>query len=127
MHVELLSQPADHRLRVRLPIQAHRSFTQLVGGLLRGRHDDFLPRFTRSNLVWKSPANRGRLKYQAPGQQELFTAYRYHAVFTDSPFILAQAEAHHRGHAVIEQVNADLINGPLAHLPSGRFAATPPG
>lgn len=53
----------------------------------------------------------------------MFAAYRYHAVFTDSPFILTQAETHHRGHAVIEQVNADLINGPLAHLPSGRFPA----
>jgi hypothetical protein len=60
---------------------------------------------------------------QVCGQEELFAAYRYHAVFTDSPFILVQAEAQHRGHAVIEQVNADLINGPLAHLPSGRFAA----
>jgi len=60
---------------------------------------------------------------QAPGQGELFDQYRYHAVFTDSPFLLEQAEAQHRGHAVIEQVNADLIDGPLAHLPSGRFAA----
>lgn len=60
---------------------------------------------------------------QMPGQAELFATYRYHAVFTDSPFILVQAKAHHRGHAIIEQVNADLINGPLAHLPSGRFAA----
>jgi Transposase DDE domain group 1 len=57
------------------------------------------------------------------GQGELFTCWRYHAVFTDSPFVLAQAEAQHRGHAVIEQVNADLIDGPLAHLPSGRFNA----
>jgi hypothetical protein len=57
------------------------------------------------------------------GQGEVFTQYRYHAVFTDSPFILEQAEAQHRGHAVIEQVNADLIDGPLAHLPSGRFGA----
>jgi hypothetical protein len=60
---------------------------------------------------------------QVPGQGELFDQYRYHAVFTDSPFVLEQAESQHRGHAVIEQVNADLINGPLAHLPSGRFAA----
>jgi hypothetical protein len=60
---------------------------------------------------------------QIPGQNELFTQYRYHAVFTDSPFVLEQAEAQHRGHAVIEQVNADLIDGPLAHLPSGRFSA----
>ena len=49
--------------------------------------------------------------------------WRYHAAFTDSPFILTQAEAHHRGHAVIEQVFAELIDGPLAHLPSGRFDA----
>jgi hypothetical protein len=60
---------------------------------------------------------------QHPGQAELFAQYRYHAVFTDSPYVLEQAEAHHRGHAVIEQVNADLIDGPLKHLPSGRFAA----
>ena len=60
---------------------------------------------------------------QAPDQGELFTQYRYHAVFTDSPFVLEPAESRHRGHAVIEQVNADLINGPLAHLPSGRFNA----
>jgi hypothetical protein len=57
------------------------------------------------------------------GQGELFPTWRYFAVFTDSPFILVQAESQHRGHAVIEQVNADLIDGPLAHLPSGHFAA----
>ncbi|MEO3781620.1 IS1380 family transposase [Micromonospora sp. B11E3] len=60
---------------------------------------------------------------QIPGQDELLPTYRYHAVFTDSPFTLIQAEAQHRGHAIIEQVNADLIAGPLAHLPSGRFSA----
>ena len=57
------------------------------------------------------------------GQGELFTAWRYHAAFTDSSFILEQAEAQHRGHAVIEQVFAELIDGPLAHLPSGDFNA----
>ena len=60
---------------------------------------------------------------QHPGQGELITGYRYHAVFTDSPFTLVQAESQHRGHAIIEQVNADLIAGPLAHLPSGHFGA----
>jgi hypothetical protein len=44
-------------------------------------------------------------------------------VFTDSTLELVQAESYHRGHAVIEQVNADLKNGPLAHLPSASFAA----
>jgi hypothetical protein len=57
----------------------------------------------------------------AQGQGELFATYRYHAVFTDSPFHLVQAESQHRGHAVIEQVFADLIDGPLAHLPSAQF------
>jgi hypothetical protein len=59
----------------------------------------------------------------APGQTELAPAWRYHAVFTDSPFPTLDAEADHRNHAIIEQLNAELIDGPLAHLPSGSFAA----
>ena len=42
------------------------------------------------------------------GQGELFAAYRYHACFTDSPLSMLDAEAAHRGHAIIEQVIADL-------------------
>ncbi len=57
------------------------------------------------------------------GQDELFDCWRYHAVFTDSPFVLIQAEAQHRDHALVEQVFADLTSGPLAHLPSGSFPA----
>jgi hypothetical protein len=56
-------------------------------------------------------------------QSELFTAYRCHAVFTDSPLPMLEAERAHRAHAIIEQVIADLKNGPLAHLPSGHFWA----
>jgi hypothetical protein len=59
----------------------------------------------------------------ADGQDELFATWRYHAVFTDSPYTLVQAEEQHRDHAIVEQVNADLIDGPLAHLPSGVFTA----
>ena len=59
----------------------------------------------------------------ARGQGELFPAWRYHAVFTDSPFVMLQAEGDHRDHAVVEQVFADWTSGPLAHLPSGHFAA----
>jgi hypothetical protein len=62
-------------------------------------------------------------KKAATGQGELFTAWRYHAVFTDSPFVMLQAEEHHRGHAQAEQVFADWTDGPLAHLPSGSFPA----
>jgi hypothetical protein len=57
------------------------------------------------------------------GQDELFPVWRYHAVFTDSPFATIQAEEHHRDHAQVEQVFADLASGPLAHLPSGSFPA----
>jgi Transposase DDE domain group 1 len=58
-----------------------------------------------------------------PGQNELFPAWRYHAFLTDTTLSTADADRTHRGHAVIEQTFADLIDGPLAHLPSGRFPA----
>jgi hypothetical protein len=57
------------------------------------------------------------------GQGELFTTYRFHAVFTDSPLPLVDAESAHRQHAIVEQVIADLKDSALAHLPSGVFAA----
>jgi hypothetical protein len=56
-------------------------------------------------------------------QGELFAAYRYHAIFTDSPMSMLDAEAAHRDHAIIEQVIADLKHSALAHLPSGNFQA----
>lgn len=56
-------------------------------------------------------------------QGELFTAWRYHAFVTDSTVELVQAEKQHREHAIIEQVNADLKDSALAHLPSGSFTA----
>ncbi|MFD8933267.1 hypothetical protein [Streptomyces mirabilis] len=57
------------------------------------------------------------------GQAELFGAWRHHVIFTDSPFVLAQAEPMHREHAQVEQVFADLEDSALAHLPSGKFTA----
>jgi hypothetical protein len=62
-------------------------------------------------------------KQAADGQDELFAVWRHHAVFTDSPFELIQAEGQHRDHAVVEQVFADITSGPLAHMPSGVFTA----
>jgi hypothetical protein len=59
----------------------------------------------------------------AQGQGELFTTWRYHPVFTDSPFPMLEAELDHRRHAVVEQAIADGKSGPLAHLPSGDFQA----
>jgi Transposase DDE domain group 1 len=66
---------------------------------------------------------RDQNRTASEGQDELFPVWRYHPVFTDSPFQLAQAEAQHRDHAVVEQVFADWTDGPMAHLPSGHFAA----
>ncbi len=56
-------------------------------------------------------------------QGELFRVWRHHAIFTDSPLPMLDAEADHRRHSIIEQVVADLKDGQLAHLPSGDFAA----
>ena len=66
---------------------------------------------------------RDQNKKAETGQDELFPVWRYHAVFTDSPFELIQAEGQHRDHAIVEQVFADVTSGPLAHMPSGVFAA----
>jgi hypothetical protein len=69
----------------------------------------------------RAPRPRPEPDHQvANAQGELFPAWRHHAVFTDSPLTMLQAEA---DHAIIEQVIADLKNGPLAHLPSGRYNA----
>lgn len=57
------------------------------------------------------------------GQGELFTAWRFHAAFTDSTLSPADAEKDHRRHAIVEQVIAELKIGPFAHAPSGNFQA----
>jgi Transposase DDE domain group 1 len=81
--------------------------------------DDDNPSRSRSELIvrWVKDKN------VAPHQGELFTAWRYHAFITDSTLHLVTAEKQHREHAIIEQVNADLKDSALAHLPSGSFSA----
>jgi Transposase DDE domain group 1 len=53
----------------------------------------------------------------------LFPVWRYHPFFTNSTETTPDADITHRRHAIIETVFADLIAGPLAHIPSGRFGA----
>ena len=63
---------------------------------------------------------------KSAGQRTLFDAHRFHAFFTttDSGVLdTVVADRVHRGHAIIEQVNADLKDSALAHLPSGHFSA----
>jgi hypothetical protein len=58
-----------------------------------------------------------------PGQPTLFDTWRFHAFFTTSTLDTVAADKTHRGHAIIEQVHADLKNSALTHLPSGKFTA----
>jgi hypothetical protein len=53
----------------------------------------------------------------------LFDTHRFHAFFTTSDLDTVTADKTHRGHAIVEQVHADLKNSALAHLPSGVFTA----
>jgi hypothetical protein len=57
------------------------------------------------------------------GQGTLFDTWRFHAFFTTTDIDTITADKTHRGHAIIEQVHADLKDSALAHLPSGRFTA----
>ena len=60
------------------------------------------------------------------GQPTLFDTHRHHAFFTtvDAQVLdTVAADKVHRQHAIIEQVNADLKNSALAHMPSGVFTA----
>jgi len=60
------------------------------------------------------------------GQETLFQTHRHHAFFTTVPAAVLDtvaADKTHRKHALIEQVNADLKDSALAHMPSGVFAA----
>ncbi len=64
--------------------------------------------------------------HRAAGQDTLFDLWRFHAFFTTAEVELLDtvtADKTHRGHAIIEQVHADLKGSALAHLPSGVFTA----
>ena len=56
-------------------------------------------------------------------QGELFATYRHHAFITNTTLPIVEADQRHRDHALVEQVIAELKDGPLAHLPSGKYAA----
>jgi hypothetical protein len=68
-----------------------------------------------------------RIQQRIQQQAELFSVYRHHAFVTNSTLSVVEADERHRDQAVVEQVIAELKDGPLAHLPSGEYAPTPPG
>lgn len=56
-------------------------------------------------------------------QGQLFPTWRYHAFVTNLAGSAWALDRQHRAHAVVELSIRDLKAGPLAHLPSGSFAA----
>ena len=77
-------------------------------------------------LVVRRIPDLNAAKHRAAGQDTLFDTWRFHAFFTTTdPAALdtVAADKTHRGHALVEQVHADLKNSALAHLPSGVFTA----
>jgi len=73
------------------------------------------------------PAGAARMNAKKLSQPTLFDTHRFHAFFTTSTLDTITADQVHRGHAIIEQVHADLKHSALAHLPSGSSPRTPPG
>ena len=69
-----------------------------------------------ARLIVRRVRDRARL-------DELFPVWRHHPFLTNSLEPAPAADITHRRHAIIETTFADLIDGPLAHLPSGRFGA----
>ncbi len=67
--------------------------------------------------------NKATITAAEHGQDQLFTTWRHHGFVTNSTLTAVAADETHRDHALIEQVIAELKNGPLAHAPSGKFTA----
>ena len=74
-------------------------------------------------LVVRRVARLQPLASDGSVQGELFATWRHHAFITNSDLDTVQADLAHRGHAIVEQVIAELKDGPLAHLPSGSYPA----
>ena len=74
-------------------------------------------------LVVRRVKRHQKLASDGTEQDELFAAYRHHAFVTNSTLSTVEADERHRDHAIIEQVIAELKDGALAHLPSGKKTA----
>ncbi|MGB7964298.1 MAG: IS1380 family transposase [Propionicimonas sp.] len=76
-----------------------------------------------ARLIVRRVPERNTKKLAAAGQLGLFEVWRYHAIFTDNPAPLVEAEKTHRAHAIVENVIADLKASALAALPCKSHAA----
>ena len=90
-----------------------------------------MPKSLKPPTPWPNPAPTAvtarlivrRVKDANQPEDGLFPIWRYHPFFTNSTEPATDADITHRRHAIIETTFADLIDGPLAHIPSGRFGA----
>lgn len=64
-----------------------------------------------------------RVRNHDRSQGQLFPTWRHHAFVTNLAGPAWRLDQDHRAHAVVELSIRDLKTGPLAHLPSGSFAA----
>ena len=103
-----------------LPRRGHRPGHRTVD-LRRGSRPDRFTAFASTDTPVTARLVVRRVRDQAK-LDELFPVWRYHPFFTNSQAPPAEADVTHRRHAIIETVFADLIDGPLADMPS-RFAA----
>ncbi len=90
----------------------------------------FTSRHRRDHVTCRLVVRRVKRLQPQPGngpgasvQGELFAAHRHHAFVTNSTLSTVEADQRHRDHAIVEQVIAELKDGPLAHLPSGSYPA----
>ena len=118
---------AQRRRRSSAPAQQPAASTRPSNPRARrtGRRD-------RLHRVRNQPAQGHRPARGSPRQEtrprprrsdELFNLWRHHVFLTETGETTVDADLTHHAHAVVEQVFADVIDGPLAHLPPGRLAA----
>jgi DDE family transposase len=120
-----ISEDAWHKVAYRHPI-THPETGKLIthAEIAETTHTAFVnPTRNPGRAVTARLLVRRTPRFKTDDQGELFQVWDYHAVFTDTRFDLHTTDEQHRGHAIIEQVLADLNNTALAHFPSGRFAA----
>ncbi len=96
-----------------------------TGELISDAHVAEVPSFTAFTSTDHPVTARlivRRVRDQAVGD-ELFPVWRYHPFLTNNTEDTAAADVTHRQHAIIETLHSDLIDGPMALMPSGHFGA----
>lgn len=89
---------------------------------VRGLNIQLASEHVDCRLIVRRVKRHQQLASDGTEQGELFATHRHHAFIANSTLSMIEAERH-RDHAIIEQTIAELKEGPLAHLPSGKYTA----